>query len=162
MKQYLKGKVKKESEKEYRKSPRYERASKYDPKAPISNFRKITMKLTRRQASILVQLRTGHAPLQAYLHRFKLVESPMCPSCGEEPETVTHFLIYCESHHEHRRRLRWTLGRDQSLELGILGDVKRIRALMRFIDETERFKESHGNLRPTEGEEEEEEEDGQR
>ena len=67
-KQHLKKKVQKEHEKEFHKSPRYERAARIDPKTPASNFMKIAAKLTRSQASILVQLRTGHAPVQAYLH----------------------------------------------------------------------------------------------
>ena len=145
-KQHLKKKIRKAYEKEFRTSPRYERASRFDPKTPVSNFMKIATKLTRRQASVLAQLRSSHAPLQAYLHRFKLAESPVCPSCGTEPETTTHFLLYCISYVAQRRRLWRTLGRDQSLGLEILGDEKRIRPLMTYINDTKRFADSHGDL----------------
>ena len=41
--------------------------------------------------------------------------------------------------------------------LEILGDGKRMKDLMRFINETGRFRESHGDLHPgPEGEEEDE------
>jgi len=133
-KQHLKRKVWKAHIKEFRKSPRYERMTKFDPKSPASNFMKIAAKLSRQQASTLIQLHSGHAPLQAYLHHFKLVDSPICPSCEIEPETVTHYLMYCVSYIAQRRHLRHTLGRDQSLSLEILGDEKRIKHLMEYIN----------------------------
>ena len=136
---------------------RYERVTRFNLKAPSSNFRKLAMKLMRQQASILVQLHTSHVPMQAYLHCFKLVNSPICPSCRNEPETVTHYLMYCKNHANHRRQLKHSLGRDQSLGLEILGDRKRMKDLMHFINKTGRFRESHGDLHPAgpEGEEEE-------
>ena len=120
----------------------------------MSNFRRITAKLTRQQASVLIQLRTGHVPLQAYLHCFKLVETPVCPTCGDEPEMVTHYLMYCSTYDTQRRRLRQTLGRDQSLGLEILGDERRLRALLGYINDSGHFKESHGDLQPMEEEDE--------
>jgi hypothetical protein len=146
MKQHCKRRVWKDYEKEFRKSMRYERSARYDPKTPASNFMKITAKLTRHQASILIQLRTGHIPLQAYLHRFKLAETPTCPSCGTEPETVSHFLLHCITYVAQRRRLRRSLGRDQSLGLEILDDKKRMKSLMAYIKDMKHFEESHGDL----------------
>jgi ribonuclease HI len=152
-KQNLRAKVRKEHRKEFRKSSRYERSTRYNPKAPASNFMKIAAKLTRRQVSILIQLRTGHVPLQAYLHRFKLVDTPICPTCGNEPETVTHYLLYCPTYTTQRRRLRRALGRDRSLGLEILGDEERIKRLMSYVNDTKRFEESHGDLQPAEQDE---------
>jgi len=102
-KQTLKARTWREYEKEFQGSSRYDKAI---------NFRKMSAKLSRRQASILIQLRTGHVPLQAYLHRFKLSDTPKCPTCGEEPETVTHYLKHCQTYEQQRRRLRRTLGQD--------------------------------------------------
>ena len=107
---------------------------------------KIATKLTRHQVSILAQLHMSHTPLQAYLHHFQLAKSPICPSCGTEPETTTHFLMHCISYVAQRRRLQRTLGRDQSLGLEILGDEKRIKPLMTFINDMKRFVDSHGDL----------------
>ncbi len=153
-KQHLRKKVREDHGKEFRKSPRYERSTRYDPKTPESNFMKIATKLTRRQVSILIQLRTGHILLQAYLHRFKLSDTPICTTCRNEPETVTHYLLYCPSYTTQRRRLRRTLGRDHSLSLEILGDERRIKPLMEFINDTKRFEESHSNLQPAEQDDE--------
>ena len=105
-KQHLKRKIHKEHKREFRNSPRYERAARIDPKVPTSNFLKVAAKLTRSQASILVQLCTGHVPLQAYLHWFKLADTPICPSCGIEPESTTHYLLYCITYTVQRRQLR--------------------------------------------------------
>ena len=149
-KQHLKRKVWKAHIKEFRKSPRYERMTKFDPKSPASNFMKIAAKLSRQQASTLIQLCSGHTPLQAYLHHFKLVDSPICPSCEIEPETVTHYLMYCVSYIAQRRHLRHTLGRDQSLSLEILGDEKRIKHLMEYINNMKWFIDTHGDLQHAE------------
>jgi hypothetical protein len=115
---------------------------------------KIAAKLTRSQASILVQLRTGHVPLQAYLHQFKLAATPICPSCETEPESITHYLLYCVTYTAQRRRLRRSLGRDNSLGLEILGEEKTMKFLMAYINDMKRFEESHGNLQPAEQDDE--------
>ena len=153
-KQHLKKKVQKEHKKEFQKSSRYERAVRIDPKAPTSNFMKITAKLTRSQASILAQLRTRHVPLQAYLHRFKLADTLICPSCGTEPESITHYMLYCTTYTAQRRQLQRSLGRDNSLGLEILGEEKMMKPLMAYINDTKRFEESHGNLQPAEQDDE--------
>lgn len=50
--QTLKAKSRREYAKEFQKSPRYDKVIKYDPRAPSSNFQKISAKLTKRQASV--------------------------------------------------------------------------------------------------------------
>jgi len=110
--------------------------------------------MMRSQASILVQLRTGHVPLQAYLHRFKLVDTPICPSCGTEPESIMHYMLYCATYTTQRRRLRRSLGRDKSLGLEILGEEKTMKPLMVYINDTKRFEASHGELQPAEQDDE--------
>jgi hypothetical protein len=60
--------------------------------------------LDREIASILAQLRTGHARLNGYLHRIGKAESDLC-ECGIEGETVPHFLLRCTRWNEQRRAL---------------------------------------------------------
>ncbi|KAG7002934.1 hypothetical protein FocnCong_v001089 [Fusarium oxysporum f. sp. conglutinans] len=48
--------------------------------------------LKRRESGILVQLRTGMARVNRYLHRIGAVETDTC-DCGQEEETVDHFLF---------------------------------------------------------------------
>jgi hypothetical protein len=50
--------------------------------------------LTKAEASILAQLRTGMARLNGYLHRIGAAESAEC-ECGTAVETVKHFLFRC-------------------------------------------------------------------
>ena len=49
-------------------SPRYARFQHIDTNFPFSKFRKLSDRLSRSQASLLMQLRTGHIPLNSYLH----------------------------------------------------------------------------------------------
>ena len=61
--------------------------------------------LSRIDASHIAQFRLGHAPTNQYLKRIGKVDSARCPACGEEVETVEHFLLRCKSYaHE-----RWAL-----------------------------------------------------
>ncbi|KAK0460898.1 uncharacterized protein EV420DRAFT_1239233, partial [Desarmillaria tabescens] len=61
--------------------------------------------LSRPEVSILTQLRTSHAGLNAHLHRMKAATSPNCDACGV-PETVSHFLLSCRWYADARQNLR--------------------------------------------------------
>ena len=37
----------------------------------------------------------GHGKISSYLHRFGLIDTPMCP-CEEEEETVDHLIFKCK------------------------------------------------------------------
>jgi hypothetical protein len=50
--------------------------------------------LKRRESDILVQRRTGMAGVNKYLHRIGATETDTC-DCGQEEETVDHFLFRC-------------------------------------------------------------------
>ena len=47
-----------------------------------------------RDRKLLIRCATGHFPVNAYLHRFKLSRTDQCPYCGES-ETVQHLLLNC-------------------------------------------------------------------
>jgi len=144
--QRYKEQAKTRSQRDFREGTRYERVSKFDPQAPSAEFRRTSKTLTRAETSIIAQLRIGHIPLMSYLHRFKLAESPLCPKCGDEPETVTHYLKICEGYKEPRRALKRELGRDLEIGLELLREKKHIKAVLRFIRRTGRFEETHKNL----------------
>ncbi|KAJ7302012.1 hypothetical protein DFH08DRAFT_643477, partial [Mycena albidolilacea] len=59
--------------------PQHTRISTFDDANPSKALEKIYEGLSRPQCSVLTQLRTGHIGLNAYLHRFKLAPSPLCP-----------------------------------------------------------------------------------
>ena len=62
--------------------------------------------LSRKEAGILAQLRTGMARLNGYLHCIRAAPSDQCV-CGKARETVDHFLFRCE---------KWTAYRTEMLE----------------------------------------------
>ena len=63
--------LKTEAQKNWKKSPRFNRMKKTDPTAPAKDYLKPTAKLPRKLTSILTQLRTEHAPLAKHLHHIK-------------------------------------------------------------------------------------------
>lgn len=65
--------------------------------------------LTWKEASILVQLRTGRARLNYYLAQIEAVPPPECV-CGHGKETVEHFVMYCT---------KWTAYRKSLLKLPV-------------------------------------------
>lgn len=58
------------------------------------HVRHIYDSLKLRQANTLVQLRTGMARLNGYLHQIGAIETGKC-ICGQTTETVEHFLLHC-------------------------------------------------------------------
>ena len=45
---------------------------------------------------------TGHGKLRSYLHRFKIIEDPMCP-CKMNPQTSDHLIRECALLSKHRQ-----------------------------------------------------------
>ncbi len=107
---------------------------------PSSNFLNIIShnKLLHKDSSTLTQICTGHFPLNSYLYKFKLVDSPRCPACGAALETTHHFLFMCLSYaHE-----RWPLQQNCKGALmlkKLLSDRKLTTSLLTYIQTTERF-----------------------
>lgn len=111
--QLLKKELKTKWKEEWNTSPRYVYAHKIDPKLPSNDFLDIISQLRRNQASLLMQFRTRHAPLNAVLHRIKRADSPNCPHCEQgTKESIFHYLLICPHHSPHRRILQMELGRD--------------------------------------------------
>jgi hypothetical protein len=75
------------------------------------HFLKLASNLPRRHTSILMQLRTGHLPLNHHVHQIGKLGAPTCTSCGEDDETLVHFLLRCPAHENHRHVLAQRLFR---------------------------------------------------
>jgi len=69
-----------------------------DAALPGKHTKKMYDLLTKSEARILAQLRTGMAKLNGFLFRIKATDSEIC-ECGNAKETVKHFLFTCN---------RWT------------------------------------------------------
>jgi hypothetical protein len=75
-----------------------------DQALPGKHTKEIYDQLSRKEAAVLVQLRTGMARLNGYLHRIQAVPSEIC-ACGRSLETVEHFLFTCTKWREQRKLL---------------------------------------------------------
>ncbi|RKK26968.1 hypothetical protein BFJ66_g16877 [Fusarium oxysporum f. sp. cepae] len=76
-----------------------------DKALPGKHTRTLYDALKRRESDILVQLRTGMARVNRYLHRIGAAETDTC-DCGQEEETVEHFLFRCPRWDEQREHMR--------------------------------------------------------
>ncbi|TFK58710.1 hypothetical protein BDN72DRAFT_745763, partial [Pluteus cervinus] len=91
--------------------------------------------LPKGDASIIIQLRTNHIPLNAYLFRFRKSITPLCVKCLAKrirvKETVNHFLFICPAWNTQRRELQKEIGLGKARSLkGMLSDKDAIEALL--------------------------------
>jgi ribonuclease HI len=127
-------------------SPRFLRLTEIDRTTPSNRFRKLVDKLPRRQASLLIQLRTGHISLNKHLHRIGKSETPQCPACHERTETVMHFLLQCPAHSAHRTTLYSNLRyRSRSIS-HLLSSPKALPHLFKYISDTGRLSSTFTTL----------------
>jgi ribonuclease HI len=68
------------------KSPQWRKLRHVDPTMPSKRYRMMADSLPHKQASLLIQLRTGHAPLNKHLFHIKSADSPICPACEDAHE----------------------------------------------------------------------------
>ena len=150
--QFLKKKLKARWQTEWQSSKRYANSNAIDPSLPSNNFLHIIDQLRRNQASLLIQLRTGHIPLNTVLYRIKKAETADCPHCKNGTrETVHHFLLACPSYTGARRLLQAKLRRDASSIAFLIGTRTGIPHLLRFVSDTKRFSATFGEVRPEDG-----------
>jgi hypothetical protein len=53
---------------------------------------------------------TGHGNVRSYLHRFKIIETPICP-CSTTDQTIDHLLFECELLNKERDNLISTVSK---------------------------------------------------
>jgi ribonuclease HI len=127
-------------------SPRKIRIAQFGGTFPFSTFIKSLHLLTRQQSSIVLQLRCGHIPLNAYLHRINKSETDKCQACDVDrsgnspPETVIHFVFDCPAHAIARAEFTDKLGRIDFHLSDIMTDTDRMKDLVTFVNRTRRFK----------------------
>lgn len=128
------------------KSPRKGRMDKVDNKLPSHSFLLATGHLSRAQASILMQLRTGHIPLNYFLHKINKAESPVCPACQLADETVHHYLFDCPGFTYERHTLARAMGRNSKSIRHLLGNWRAFKAVLAYVHATGRFRGIYGDL----------------
>ncbi|KAE9394284.1 hypothetical protein BT96DRAFT_749479, partial [Gymnopus androsaceus JB14] len=90
--------------------------------------------------SILMQLCTGHAPLQKHLYAIHRADEPTCPCCKQHPETVYHFLMECLAHKNSQDCLRRRIRQRNFTYSALLTTVESLRDFFQYINETGRFR----------------------
>ena len=131
--------LKQKAKSDLAESPRYRRMMEVDPSLPSPNFLKLITGLTRKQATILFQLRSGHAPLNKHLHRIGKSTTPISPRCKRQEETTLHFLLLCPSLETQRCVLTQKFGHRARSMSYLLSSPKAIPTVLRYIKATKRF-----------------------
>ena len=144
MRQAHNEKIKRQWVKSWTGSPRYQRSRYQDLLTPYSQkyLKYISSNdISRKTASLIFQLRVGHAPINQYLHRFQKIESPSCPACGHPKETVEHFLIQCPKYAHERWPLLQNSRSGHPKISKILSSPKLLLPLANYIEATGRFEQ---------------------
>ena len=131
---------------EWTLSPRKERIGRIDETYPFEGFRKRQYELSRQHASLMIQVRSGHIPLNLYLHRINRAELSRCEACQLEPgdetptENTRHFLYDCEAYTTQRNTLFRKIRASNIVLKEIMLKTSRMKALTQYIVQTGRFK----------------------
>ncbi|KAI0730783.1 hypothetical protein C8Q76DRAFT_833383 [Earliella scabrosa] len=111
---------------------------------PSKKYATLVEALPRRHANLLLQLRTGHAPLYKHLAWLGKVPSATCPACGEAPESTAHFLLSCDAYALHRAVHFSSLGRSGRSLSVLLNSKDALSPLFQYINATGRFRGAFG------------------
>ena len=131
----------------WKESPYFEKLRNIDRRlveGRTNAYMEMTKGMQRRHISILTQLRTGHAPLNKFLHRIGKSDTEMCPYCNKAPETVKHFLIDCTEWGTLRIDLERIDSRKSKETRHLVGNEIFIKETLKFVDRTGRWRKSHG------------------
>ena len=149
VKQFQKRAMKKQWQTEWKTSRQYADSNEIDNSLPSDDFLHIINQLSCNQASVLIQLRTGHIPLNVVLHRIKRSDIPDCPHCKNGIcETIHHLLLTCPAYMGARQLLQARLRSEASSIPFLLGTRKGIPHLLCYISNTKRLTATFGEVRP--------------
>ena len=145
-KQVYNKKLEAQAAERWRASKRGEKMRRVDSTLPSSRFQKLVASLPRRNVSLLIQLRTGHAPLNHHLHTIGRADTQRCPGCGASKETVTHFVLQCPKYALQRRIFMGPLGRNGGRLDYLLSTKEGTDRLFKFVNATRRLHGTFGDL----------------
>jgi hypothetical protein len=130
----------------WKDSPCYKLHHSIDNSAPSKKYLSLLQGLDWCQASLLMQLCTGHTSLNHHLFRIRKVESPVCIHCrGITVETVKHLLIDCPFYRRERHVLQRKIKRNAASISFLLSNPTALKPLLTFIHSTGRFKDHFGS-----------------
>ncbi|KAF9565438.1 hypothetical protein CPC08DRAFT_629825, partial [Agrocybe pediades] len=125
----------------WKTSPRRKKIKKIEKDIPFKKYSKLANELTRHQSSILIQICTGHFPLNDYLFKRKLANSPECTACNlNRRETLDHLIKECPAYQTQRATLKKTILRRGLNDIpSLLSNLKYAKAIIHFIQATGRW-----------------------
>ena len=126
-------------------SPRFARLWAADRTQRPKRLRTLLHERPRWQTSIVTQLRIGHSPLNAHLHRINRSDTPLCPGCRTHRENTQHFVLECPAYADARWTMRTGLGRRSDGLYVIMSTEMGVDHLLRFINETGRLRNTIGD-----------------
>ncbi|KAF8166155.1 hypothetical protein BJ912DRAFT_863402 [Pholiota molesta] len=107
--------------------------------------------MSRAKASLLMQLRSNHIPLNSYLFRFGAADSPRCTTCWTSThvnisENLHHFLFDCPTYNWERAEMDQALGRDSRNMKALMSSERHIVILLEYIRQTRRLRTKPGDI----------------
>lgn len=99
--------------------------------------------LEKGEAASIFQLRSGHSPLNEYLHRFNHHPTGK-RDCCRIPESPAHFILHCQQFKTQRRKF-WKKVKEEEIKVNtyslpaLLNTPKVYPMLAKFIVDTGRF-----------------------
>ncbi|KAF9044482.1 hypothetical protein BJ165DRAFT_1347686 [Panaeolus papilionaceus] len=108
----------------------------------LKKYEVLVKGLRRKQASILFQLRIGHAPLAKHLFTIGKSQTTICNKCRERIETVYHFLMECRGYELQQKQSFTFLGRNKKTMTKLLSDKNLLLKLFQYLDEMEQLVET--------------------
>jgi hypothetical protein len=108
---------------------RYEKLKVYDTHPKLKQLERYIEGLTRRHAALAFQLRSGRSPLHHSLFQTGAINSPTCPICEEEDETLTRYLFRCPAYARSRARLYYECGSQGSSITELMNNPRLRRSL---------------------------------
>jgi len=79
---------------------------------------------------------TGHGKTNSYLHRFKLIKTPICP-CGNSGQNIDHLMFECKLLNKERNALKQSILKTNDWPTSERDLIKRhIKEFMKFTNAT--------------------------
>jgi ribonuclease HI/exonuclease III len=133
--------------KRWKMSPRFRKISSIDPKLPSKTSTNRISHLGKAQTSLIIQLRSGHIALNAFLYKINKSDTDICPNCHTSPETVHHFLFDCIAYGQARHQRYKKLGRNSDSLRYLLNTPKGIKQTTIFVNKTNRLRRVFGEIK---------------
>ena len=119
-------------------SSRYLKMHVIGKSTPSKKWLKLVSNFSHAQASLTLQLRTGHIGLNKHLHRLNCTPNLLCNNCDEQAdEMIHHFLFECQRYRQERHELqrhKWHRALDLS---NLLTDTNATIPLLNYIHSTQ-------------------------